>query len=249
MHSAEEFRDAFAALLPRGPAWPRGLDSVLMQILAGQAVEWSRLDARAEVLLATETDPRFTTEMLDSWERAFGLPEECMVAPTTMADRRRALVRKVTELGGQSRAFFIALAEYLGYSITITEFQPWTVGISEVGGELEFATQTIDDENGGHLIDENGLDITSGQMGQMLPGQPEIGAEEMRFYWVVNVGGTRLTWFRVGQDGGELGVDPFLQLSLAEDLECIIRKYQPLHGQVLFNYSGLTVPDPEEGLP
>ena len=66
--------------------------------------------------------------MLYDWERVAGLPSACMagVAQTT-AERRAALHAKLTRLGGQSRQFFIDLAAALGYSVTISEFRPYTV--------------------------------------------------------------------------------------------------------------------------
>jgi uncharacterized protein YmfQ (DUF2313 family) len=45
----------------------------------------------------------------------------------SLEQRRNALVAKLTQLGGQSRQYFIDLAAALGYEITITEFQPFTV--------------------------------------------------------------------------------------------------------------------------
>lgn len=48
-------------------------------------------------------------------------------------ERRDALLGRVTGLGGQSRAYFIAVAAALGYPITIAEPRPFRCGISTVG--------------------------------------------------------------------------------------------------------------------
>jgi len=120
-HTQDEYRDALAALLPTGAAWPRDPQSRLMCFLSGLAAEYSRLDARAAQLLA-ETDPASTTELLSDWERVVGLPDPCVTAAQTVAQRRQALEGRLTAVGGQSRRFFIELAARLGYNITIDEF-------------------------------------------------------------------------------------------------------------------------------
>jgi uncharacterized protein YmfQ (DUF2313 family) len=60
-----------------------------------------------------------------------------------------------------------------------------------------------------------------------------------RFYWKVNIPGPRLTWFRCGGGGGRAGTDPHLRIHRADDLECVFKKLQPAHGQVLFSYTGI----------
>lgn len=116
-----DYRDALAALLPVGAAWPREVGTPLMQLLDSLAAELGRLDGRAEQLLA-ETDPASTTELLADWERVVGLPDPCVTLAQTVAERRLALEGRLTAVGGQSRAFFIGLASRLGYSVTIDEF-------------------------------------------------------------------------------------------------------------------------------
>ena len=137
-HSQDEYRDALAALLPTGLAWPREPQSVLMQFLASLAAEFTRLDGRAAQLLA-ETDPASTTELLQDWERVVGLPDPCVTQVQTIAERRQALEGRLTAVGGQSRRFFVELASRLGYSITIDEFPSaaaaTAAGISYSGDE------------------------------------------------------------------------------------------------------------------
>ena len=132
--TSEDYAVAFAALLPVGAAWPRDPDSDLMGYVAGQAGIWGRVDARAADLLVSESDPRFTAQLLTEWERAYGLPDPCVPVVQTIPERRTALVAKITAQGGQSRAFFTALAATLGYAIEIEEFRPFQPGISSAGG-------------------------------------------------------------------------------------------------------------------
>lgn len=117
------------ALLPSGPAWPRDDDANLTQLLHGLAVELARVDGRATQLLE-EADPRTTAELFGDWERVAGLPDACALAAggnQTTAQRRAALIGRLTTLGGQSAAYYVGLAAALGYAITVTEFHQHTV--------------------------------------------------------------------------------------------------------------------------
>lgn len=130
----DDYLRQLQALLPPGPAWPRDLQSLLSEILDAFAEEYSLVDQRIEDLL-DEADPRTTLELLSDWERVAGLPDTCTGPLSSVAARRDALVARLTQLGGQSRQYFIDLAAALGYTITITEFRPYTVG-SQVNDPL-----------------------------------------------------------------------------------------------------------------
>lgn len=231
--SGADYAQAFARLLPTGAAWSRDPLSVLMKVVHGLAQIWGSpgvdaasdaipgtaqlVDGRAGDLLERESDPRATIELLPDWERAWGLPDPCVAEPLTIANRQVALVTKMTLLGAQSRAFFIATAAALGYTITIREFSPFMAGVSRCGDTRNLAIDG-DTPDGTHY-------------------RWEIGPPEMRFYWVVVVGALRLTWFRAGE--GQAGVDPMVRIALATDLECLIRRYKPAHTDVVFDYSAL----------
>lgn len=123
-------KDAYLAqlqqLLPPGEAWPRDADATLTQLLAAVAERLDSVHERA-LDLADELDPRTTLEMLKDWERVAGLPDACMAdVADTINERQAILHAKITGRGGQSRQYFIDLAERLGYAITITEYRPFT---------------------------------------------------------------------------------------------------------------------------
>lgn len=126
-HSADAYKAQLAALLPRGRAWPREDGSILMQLMQAEADELARVDGRISDLLE-EVDPRSALELLEDWERVAGLPDGCIPAPDSIAERRAALLSRVTGQGGQSRAYFIELAARIGYAITIDEFRPFAAG-------------------------------------------------------------------------------------------------------------------------
>ncbi|HWH86365.1 MAG TPA: putative phage tail protein [Pseudomonas sp.] len=128
--SGEQYRQQMSQLLPLGSAWARERDSILQRLLRGLSESLARVDLRADDLYR-ETDPQQTYELLERWERALGLPDECTVQGSmTVYERVRAVVAKLIHAGGQSRPYFIALAEALGYpDATITEFGPARFGM------------------------------------------------------------------------------------------------------------------------
>lgn len=123
MRTAHDYLGQLKALLPQGAAWPREAETTLHALLAAMAEELARVDARGEALLV-ETDPRTLDEMLEDWERAWGLPDGCVVADPTVEGRRLAVHQRVASLGGQSEAYFISLSALLGYETEIETYRP-----------------------------------------------------------------------------------------------------------------------------
>ena len=263
--SGDDYADAFASLLPTGPAWPRDPKSVLMRLVSGMGQVWGRVDSRAIDLLARETDPRLTLELLPEWERAFGLPDPCVTKPLTILDRRTALLNKMTALGGQSRPFFIAAAAALGYQIKIIEWSPYQGGISRAGDTRPYSG-SFPWFRAGVGGGEAGVDRHLNPGGAVTytgPHRWRVGPPATRAWWRVLVGNRRYSWFRGGS--GQAGVDPHLrimpdlrwfrggdlggrggedhhlELDIAEDLECVFRRWSPAHTIVSFDYSGLPV--------
>lgn len=128
------YRRQLQDLLPTGAAWSRGRDAMLTKLLTGLAAIFARIDGRADDL-AAEAIPLSPVELLPEWERDTGLPDPCSGAyATTVEERQQAVRAKLTARGGQSKAYFIALAERLGYQIEIVEYRPFRCGVSSVGG-------------------------------------------------------------------------------------------------------------------
>lgn len=207
-HSAEDYATELAELLPFGIAWPRHRHSVLMRTVAGLAKIWAYVDGRASDLLERETDPRFTLDLIGEWERAFGLPDECLSPTTNLQVRRVRLLQRMTLLGGQSRAFYIAVARQLGYEIKIREYAPFVTGISRCGAKL--------DETDHYRW--------------------QVGPPENRFYWTVAPSNTQLRRFRAG--AGMCGIDPLLDIFAFDDLECTLDRIKPGHTAIIYDYSG-----------
>jgi uncharacterized protein YmfQ (DUF2313 family) len=91
-------------------------------ISAELAAEGNALDAvqQSAATLLAEADPRSAYLTLPDWERVLGLA----ALNLSIEQRRAAVAAKYFQHGGQSRAFFIALAERLGFpNAAITEYQ------------------------------------------------------------------------------------------------------------------------------
>lgn len=242
--TGDDYAAGFNSLLPQGVAWPRNPDSVLQKVVSGLSEIWGdQVEAMAALLLNIESDPRSTLSLLPEWERAFGLPDECLAEPLTIGDRQKALVQRMTMLGDQSRAFFIEQAAAIGYTITISEYRPFMCGIDRCGDN-----RVIGDGTGTQK------DYLGRALGPLATGVYSeypyiVGPPENRFYWTVHVGLVRLTWFRVGGGGGQAGIDPHLRIALATDLECLFRRFKPAHTEILFDYSGLGTDGSMTGTP
>lgn len=162
-------------LLPTGAAWSRDPSATLTAFLGALAAEFARVDARADDLLA-EMAPRTTYELLEDWERVLGLPDGCTPVLGTLSERRAALVQKLTSLGGQTPAFYVALAASLGFEVLVHEFDPdvddYSPGLDISGGKwrlvwrVEVLNQTDftvfragDSAAGDRLVEGGALDL------------------------------------------------------------------------------------------
>ena len=109
------------ALMPPGLAWVRDSDTRITKFLRGLAYSFARVSRRVRDLLE-EVDPRTTYEMLEDWERVYGLPDEC-AQPTTLAGRRTALHGKMLGNVDPNKDNIKAIAANLGYVLDIYEYK------------------------------------------------------------------------------------------------------------------------------
>jgi uncharacterized protein YmfQ (DUF2313 family) len=246
--SGDNYKEAFLALLPQGQAWPRHPESLLYKVVAGLCEYWGFVDGRAADLLEIESDPRKTIEMLPDWERNWGLPDPCYEAPQTIGQRQLALIMRMTMQGAASREFFIAVAAQIGYTITITEYRVFVVGLDRCGDNRVYGdgSTPMYNEWGQPILNDSGVPVADGELSEW-PNYG-IGPPENRCYWTVHVSSASLTWFRVTK--GQTGVDPHLRIGLADDLECLLDRWKPAHTYIIFDYAGLSDPgDPMAGTP
>lgn len=132
--SPADYRRQLMALLPKGAAWARQNTTKLHTLIDGMAQELARVDQRGEALIS-EADPRKAVELLTDWERVTGLPDDCLPEAGTQSERRSAVLGRLSSTGGQSVPFFIDLAEALGFTVSIVEFDLFVAG-SDAGDLL-----------------------------------------------------------------------------------------------------------------
>ena len=114
--------------------------------------------------------------------------------------------------GAQSRDFFISVAAMLGYTITITEYRTFVVGLDRCGDNRVYGdgSDPMYNEWGIPIKDPNGDNVADGELSEYP--YYGLGPDTNRFYWTVHVSGAALTWFRVTK--GQTGVDPHLRIGL-----------------------------------
>lgn len=132
--TAEDYGRLQLQLLPPGSAWTRDPASNLAKLFNALGASLARAHRRANDLYA-ETDAGNAFETLGRWEAALGLPDSCSVQGSqTVQERVSAVLAKLFNQGGLSRADFLALAEVMGYpSATITEFRARRHGRCRMG--------------------------------------------------------------------------------------------------------------------
>jgi uncharacterized protein YmfQ (DUF2313 family) len=94
-----------------------------------------RVDAAAIALIA-DTFPASTTNFIDEWDAALGLPDPCLGENPTLEQKRAQIVARLIAPGGQSAQFYIDYAAALGFEIAITAFAPFRAGRSRAGDTL-----------------------------------------------------------------------------------------------------------------
>ncbi|MFW5402117.1 YmfQ family protein [Yersinia sp. 1252 StPb PI] len=135
-YSVNEYTAALQALMPGGLVWPRQLNGVQASTLRALARSFQRSDEDARDLLDAAF-PSTATAMLPEWEATLGLPDLCAIGEIdSIIQRQRAVVSKLFGIGGQSVAYFIRVAEALGYTIAITQYRQACAGMSVCGDAL-----------------------------------------------------------------------------------------------------------------
>lgn len=112
--TAADYHQQLVALLPPGPAWEEEYQPELHALLKAFAAEFARVDARG-LQLQNESFLDGFHELLTDWERVLDLPDDCLGATGTVAERKTMVRLRLTELGGQTPAYYVQLAARLGY--------------------------------------------------------------------------------------------------------------------------------------
>lgn len=133
VRNASAYYGQLVALLPPGPAWDVERVPAIRDLLREAAEELAREDLRLSDLF-NEMFPDTVRELVPDWERVMDLPDPCLGESPAFEDRQLAVRRRLVEVGGQSRAFFIDLAISQGYpGATITEHRAPRFGNARFG--------------------------------------------------------------------------------------------------------------------
>ncbi|WP_437614807.1 YmfQ family protein [Erwinia sp. V71] len=121
------YRDLLASLLPPVAYSPE--QPALNAELTAEGEVFRLADYSAEDVLGAVT-PFSASALLTDWERVLELAPG---ADDSYQQRLEAVLIKLAETGGLSRAYFIRIAATAGYTITIDEFEPFRAGVSRAG--------------------------------------------------------------------------------------------------------------------
>ncbi|WP_298283132.1 putative phage tail protein [Acidocella sp.] len=136
MRSPEDVQAEALALSPPGQAFPRDPASNWGKMLLPLAKELSRVEGLAEALLH-EIDPRQAQYLLAEWAALVGPdPYGRDISGYSTGQMQAYLYQRLVSLGGQSRAFYLAVAAALGVTITIEEFQTTIYGAAVYGSAI-----------------------------------------------------------------------------------------------------------------
>ena len=123
-------------LMPSGPIWNRTEGSLMGDFAQAVSYSFARI-LRRGIDLLNEADPQTTEQLIDDWETAMGLPDDCFT-PVTTQDRRDAIITLLQGYGAPNQTLIEELATSAGFSIVLidTSYGPFRVGLNQVGDRL-----------------------------------------------------------------------------------------------------------------
>ena len=132
-HTDQDYAAQLVALLPPGPAWQYEFQPEIHALLKALGIELARVDARSLNLQAESLLDSFHEALVD-WERVLNLPDECLGASGSVAERKAMVRMRLVELGGQTPAYYVQLAARMGYSqARVREYRAPRFGRSRFG--------------------------------------------------------------------------------------------------------------------
>lgn len=205
-----QYKQLLINLLPKGRLWqPKGQPK-FSALLNATAQELARIDDRV-AQMRIEVDPKKTNEILDLWENAFGIPDECTPDGQTIDERRTQLVQKMTNVGGLSKTFYEFIGLQLGFVIVVDKTKNFLAGRARAGDPLHNYFNR-------HFV-------AGSECGMQLS---EIG---WRYYFMAELPVTAAEHFVAGSFAG----DPLRTFSNPL-IECTIKKLKPANSAVFFTF-------------
>ncbi|MCK5603071.1 DUF2313 domain-containing protein [Candidatus Pacearchaeota archaeon] len=119
-NTEEENTQALADLLPQGVAWEaKNIEgSNMYKLLTSMSKEFVRVQEKINEFVI-EHRPETTTNLIEEWEAAVGIPDSCFSNTVSIDLRRKQVVAKLAKMNVQTAQDFIDLAAYFGYRVII----------------------------------------------------------------------------------------------------------------------------------
>ena len=127
LHNQSEHTNILSNYLPGGDVFGAKTDSDtnLYKLLFGMANQYRLVEEKLE-LTCREYDPAETTDFLEEWESALGIPDECFSAKGSVTERRRDVNVKFLADTAVTEEDFVNISALYGVTVTIKS------GISDV---------------------------------------------------------------------------------------------------------------------
>lgn len=129
-----KFTESLAGLLPQGYAWPRSPDSVLMSVVRAEAAQHAQFTAEVHAMVR-QWQPATTVARLAEWEASCGLPDLCLGAVQTEAQRRQVLLRTLrgpvlplADSSPAAPAVIEAACAEIGFEVSVAYNTPMRIG-------------------------------------------------------------------------------------------------------------------------
>lgn len=115
--TTEQQTNALAHFIPDGKGWSAKFieGKTFRQLIKGLSGEYNSIH-RSMNDLSEDYDINSTTELLERWESALGIPDGCFNATGSVAERRLHVLIKFAKMNVQTNADFVELASLLGFT-------------------------------------------------------------------------------------------------------------------------------------
>lgn len=119
-HSKQEVTSSLAAYLPGGPVFEAAHtpETNLRLFLQGLSLLLGDVEEKLN-LVSSEYDIKTTTLFIEEWEGFVGIPDDCFSGTGTQAERRTAVLTKLTSLGIQTAQDYVDLASTFGVEVVV----------------------------------------------------------------------------------------------------------------------------------
>lgn len=120
VNTKDDITNSTASFMPGGRVFAakNETDSTLRKFLSGLSLELFRIDEQMN-LMSEDHDITKTTQFIEQWESAVGIPDDCFNTNGTLTERRTQVLAKLAKMNLTTEQDFIDLAALFGVNVTI----------------------------------------------------------------------------------------------------------------------------------